>query len=348
MKLTCVSCTACVVLCMIPQTATAAVDLTDKIVLANLDRYEAMLRVGKTRRAIKPRKASILTPRKFPVTFEYWSGNLKIGWQKQTVAKAGVYGFNFKRGRWVLTELKKGTTRRTTKRPSSRIVRKRMVQPRRRLPINADRNRWSPLAQAVYAAGMIYQFVRDEQDRDMLRHLLIRAREDDDWERLESWIRDATIPELYKNDLREAFEDLGRLSEADWKEIDTADDQDWDQARADLGGLISDAEWKNLEDDFADVDTSDYWQENDVDLGDLDFEEFDLADGNLGLVDGIDLIEDFDVGDLGIDSGSFDLGGFDDFGGYDGALGVDVGDFGGGYFGDDDFGDFGGFDDFDF
>ena len=34
------------------------------------------------------------------------------------------------------------------------------------------------------------------------------------------WIRDSKIPELYKDDLREAFENLGRLSDADWKEID--------------------------------------------------------------------------------------------------------------------------------
>ncbi len=70
--------------------------------------------------------------------------------------------------------------------------------------------------------------------------------------------------------------------------------------------------------------------------------------GQLDLGGGLDLTEGFDVDDLGIDSGSYDLGGYDDFGGYDGAVGVDAGDFGGGYFGDDDYGDFGGFDDFDF
>jgi hypothetical protein len=76
-------------------------------------------------------------------------------------------------------------------------------------------------------------------------------------------------------------------------------------------------------------------------LGDLDADYgFDIG--------GVDMAEDLDVGDIGIDSGSYDLGGFDDFGGYDGATDVDTNDFGGGYFGDDDFGDFGGFDDFDF
>ena len=66
------------------------------------------------------------------------------------------------------------------------------------------------------------------------------------------------------------------------------------------------------------------------------------------LGDEIDLAEDYDVGDFGIDHGSYDLGGYDDFGGYDGAYDADIGDYGGGYWGDDDYGDFGGFDDFDF
>ena len=140
-------------------------DISGKVVLANLDRYDAYLRVGKTRREIKPKKASFLMPGKYPVTVEFWSGNTKAGWRKQTITKAGIYGFNFKTGSWSLTELKKGTTRQPSTRPSSKTVRRRIVsQPARRVPINADRNRWSPLARAAYAAGKIYQFVRDEQD----------------------------------------------------------------------------------------------------------------------------------------------------------------------------------------
>ena len=340
----------CTLVFMFPVRVTAATDVANKVVLANLDRYDAYLRIGKTRREIKPRKASVMTPRRYPVTIEFWSGNTKAGWRKQTIAKAGVYGFNFKRGYWSLTELKKGATRRAAPRPSSRIVRQRVVrQPVRRLPINADRNRWSPLARAAYAAGKIYQFVRDEQDRDLLRHLLIRAREDEDWDRLEGWIRDSKIPELYKNDLRDAFEDLGRLSDNDWKQIDTADEKDWNRARGDLGSLISDSEWDNLAADYAKIDTADFWEQNDVDLDALDFvENVNLDAGSLDLDGGLDLAEDFDVGDLGIKEDTYDLGGYDDFGGYDGAFDVDVGDFGGGYFGDNDFGDFGGFDDFDF
>lgn len=357
-------------LAAIPFLEAAAQDVSGKVVLANLDRYVAYVRVGSTRREIKPKKASVLSPKAYPVTFEFWSGNTAAGWRKQTIAKAGIYGFNFKRGNWTLTELRKSTPspaarsgtrvvrQRPAARPSPRAVRQRIVQqPMRRLPINADRNRWSPLARAAYAAGKVYQFVRDERDRDLLRNLLIRAREDEDWDRLERWLRDEPIPELYKDEIREAFEDLGRLSDADWNEIDTADEKDWDQARADLGDLISDQEWDNVAGDFAEIDTNDFWDDNvDVDLGDLDFtEDVDLEDVDLGDLDdghgfdldGVDFAEDFDVGDLGIDAGGYDLGDFDDFGGYDGAFDVDPGDFGGGYFGDDDFGDFGGFDDFD-
>jgi hypothetical protein len=40
--------------------------------------------------------------------------------------------------------------------------------------------------------------------------------------------------------------------------------------------------------------------------------------------------------DVGIDNNSYDLGGYDDFGGYHGTYDVDPGDFGGGGFGDDE------------
>ena len=72
------------------------------------------------------------------------------------------------------------------------------------------------------------------------------------------------------------------------------------------------------------------------------------VDGSIDIGDELDLSEDFEVGDLGIDTGNYDLEGFDDFDGYDGAYDVGPGDSGGGFIGDNDFGVFGGFDDFDF
>ena len=143
------------------------------------------MKFGSIQREILPKKASVLSPKKYPVTIQYWSGNTKTGWKSQSIAKAGMYGFNYKQGGWTLTELEKGTTKRPPP-PSKTVVKQRIVQqPVRRLPLNADRNRWSPLARIAYGAGRIYQFVRDEQDRDLLRELLIRAREDDDLDRLD-------------------------------------------------------------------------------------------------------------------------------------------------------------------
>ncbi|MGY8771148.1 MAG: hypothetical protein ACKVH8_22270 [Pirellulales bacterium] len=326
---------------IISNLAVAAPDVSDKIVLANLDRYDAQLRFGTTRREVKPKKASVLSPKKYPVTVEYWSGNTTAGWKKHSFTKAGTYGLNFKKGHWSITELKKGTTTRSTTPPTRTVIQQRVVQqPVRRLPNNADRNRWSPLARVAYAGGRIYQFVRDEQDRDLLRHLLIRAREDDDLDRVDDWLRDSTIALPHKEELRDIFRDLSDLKDADWNEIDTADEKDWDVAKADLGDLISDKDWSAIDEDFADIDTSDFWEDDvDLDVDDIDFA--DLDDGN------------FDIGDdLDIDTDNYDLGGYDDFGGYDGAFDVGGddfgGDFGGDDFGDDDFGDFGGFDDFDF
>ena len=268
--------------------ARSAPDVSGKIVLANLDRYDAYLRVGKTRREIKPKKASVLAPRTYPATIAFWSGNTKSGWRQQTITKAGIYGFNFKHGRWSLTELK---------RPASR-------QPAAVSP--------SPTA------------VVRPSNTTIVRH-----------------------------------PSVNRPSDEDWKEIDTADEKDWGDARADLGDLISDAEWDNVTTDFAEIDTDDFWQDNlDVDLGDVGIvdnvepDELDPDDGfsdySLDLGDGGDLVEGYDVGDFDIDDTNYDLGGYDDFGGYDGAFDVNTNDFGGGYFGDDEFGDFGGFDDFDF
>ena len=91
-----------------------------------------------------------------------------------------------------------------------------------------------------------------------MRRLLIRARKDEDWDGPERWILDAKNPDLYDDDLREAFEGLGRLSDTDWNDIDTADKQVWNQAFADFGDLISDAEGDDLAAVYAEIDTSDF------------------------------------------------------------------------------------------
>jgi hypothetical protein len=44
-------------------------DLDGKVVLANLDRYQAVLRFGKTQNKNLPKKANVFTQKKYPVTF---------------------------------------------------------------------------------------------------------------------------------------------------------------------------------------------------------------------------------------------------------------------------------------
>ena len=247
---------SCVIL--FPASASAAPDISGKVVLANMDRYPVTLKIGPARRDVQPKKASVVSPKAFPLTVEYWSGNTKTGWRKMTIPAAGVYGFNFQRGSWTLAALKKGTTARApqpggrpvvrqpgrtvVRQPSRTIVQQRIARPVRRYPINADRSRWHPLARAAWFAGSIYQFVRDEEDRDLLRHLLIHGR-DKDWRDFAGWIRDTDkIAVPYKEEILDDLRDLSKLSDADWKEIETADEADWQRAREDLGDLISDAE----------------------------------------------------------------------------------------------------------
>jgi hypothetical protein len=212
--------------------------------------------------------------------------------------------------------------------------------------------RWSPLARAAWFAASIYQSIRDEQDRDLVRDLLVRGREEDlrEFERWLDGYDKIALP--HKAELKEAYEELKGLSDEDWKDIETADEKDWDLAKAETGDLISADDWKNLTDDLADINTNDFWQDTvDVDLDQLNFADNLDVDGHIDVGDAVDLSENLDVGDLGVDTDNYDLGGFDDFGGADGSFDVDPGDFGGGdagFIGDDDFGDFGGGEDFDF
>ena len=84
--LICFSC-----LSLLPNTTAAQKpDIKGKIVLANLDRYDAIVRFGENRCTIKPGKASILTPKTYPATLDYWSGNTNNKWQKTTISKAGI------------------------------------------------------------------------------------------------------------------------------------------------------------------------------------------------------------------------------------------------------------------
>lgn len=324
-------------------------DLSNKVVLANLDRYEAILQFGKSQKRIAPKKATVVSPKKYPIEIEYWTGNKTTGWQKKKITKAGIYGMNFKNKQWIITELKKGGKNPTVSNPKTptpkqghrRIARR----PSRSSAINADRRFWHPLARVAWAAGSIYKFIRDEDDRNLFRHLLLEGREED-IKAFEKWIEDSELADHYKDTIRDAYSELSNLNERDWKEIEKATDEDWDRAREDLGSLVDDNAWKEFSTDFDDIDTNDFWEEGeDLDINDL--EDVGIEE-NLDLeVEDLDIGDTLDVGDLGIDSENYDFGDYDDYGDYgdndfgDNDFGDDFGgdDFGGGFddFGGDDF-----------
>lgn len=192
--------------------AKAAPDIDGKVVLANLDRYDAIVRFGTTTKEIAPRKATIVAPKKYPITFEFWSGNKASAWKKKSISAAGMYGFNFNNGQCVLAPLKTGTGQPPTRR--ARTVNRPVIRPRRSSSINVDRRFWHPLSRVVWAGAELYRFIRDEEDRDLLRAIILRGREED-LRDLERWLRDAAIPDLYKDQIRHAFDELSKLSDND-------------------------------------------------------------------------------------------------------------------------------------
>lgn len=266
--------------------ALGAPDLSDRVVLANLDRYEAYLRFGEVLREIKPKKASALSPKQYPVMIEYWSGDVSTGWKKQTIREAGVYGFEFAQGRWSLTKLVKGTSWRAV--VSSPKIDSKPAKPRPSPVVLRDR---SPAERAAYAAAQTYQFAQDEQDRERLRRLLTRARQNEDFDRVERWLLASAVPEDYRKELREAYEDLARLRSVDRI---SADEEDWIRQLADLGDLVSDDEWDSL----GGVD---------FDLSEFALVEDDPYESSLELSDVLDLVEDVDLDEIGIDTHQYDL-----------------------------------------
>lgn len=358
------------------------VDVDGKIVLANVDRYPAHFRVGKTRKEIKPRKASVLTPKRFPVNVEVWNGvrgNAK--WEKQSLASAGIYTLRFQNGRWSLRKAPpRGTTgatqRRYATRPRSSYRRSTGSAPRvvRRSRRPYYGPRVAVLARTAGSALWLYRFVRDEEDRDLLRSWIIgeeidREIEREIFDRLDDMA--VNLPAGERLEFERALRDLDNLSDRDIESIENATDDDWNQVRDYLGDQVTDNAWNEFASDFGDIDVNDLADQDidigdanidtldaDVDIGDIDAGDIDVGDlgGTLDNVDIGDLgggIEDIDIGDIGGDFGA-DFGG-GDFGGGDlgggfgggfdgGGFDYDAGgfdDFGGGF---DDFG--GGFDDF--
>ena len=350
------------------------VNIEGKVVLANIDRYPAHFRVGSLKKQIAPKKASLLSPKRFPMTVEVWSGARgRAAWEPQSIPASGIYTFRFHNGRWTLSKHQTRptavparsaiTTRPTYRRTTGtapRVVRgSGRVYYGGRLPL---------LRRVAGDVLWLYRFVRDEEDRDLIRDIIIGREIDREiLDRLDDIA--VNLPAYERREFERALDDLESLSDRDLRDLEAATAEEWDQVRDGLGDQVTDNAWRELESDFGDIEVDDLSEQDvadlgeagidsldsDIDIGDLDGGDVDI--GNLGgTLDNIDIgdlgggIEDIDLGDIGggfggdfggdlgggFDGGGFeyDAGGFDDFGG-----GFD--DFGGGY---DDFG--GGFDDF--
>jgi hypothetical protein len=350
------------------------VNIEGKVVLANVDRYPAHFRVGTLKKQIAPRKASLLSPKRFPITIEVWNGvRGRAAWVPQTIASAGIYTFRFQNGRWTLAKHQPPpTTTRYRSTVNSRPTYSRITGATPRVVRGSGRAYYGgrfPLLRRVAGDVLwLYRFVRDEEDRDLIRDIIIGKEIDREIEReILDKLDDMAVnlPAYERREFERALNDLSNLSESDLKELEAATDEDWNQVRDALGDQVTDNAWRELETDFGDFEVDDLSNEDiadlgeagidsldsDIDIGDLDGGDIDMGDLG-GTLDNIDIgdlgggIDDIDVGDIGGDfggdfGGRFDGGGFDyDAGGYD-DFGGGFDDFGGGF---DDFG--GGFDDF--
>ena len=343
----------------------AKVNTEGRVVLANVDRFVASFRVGSVRKDIASRKASLLSPKRFPLKLEVWNGyQRRPAWENQSIAAAGTYLLRYQNGRWTLTKHQPRPAARTARAtPSRQPSYRRATGSAGRVARGGGRSgsggrgpRISLLNRIARDAMGLYRFVRDEADRDLLRDMIIGREIDREIEReildkLDGLAE--TLPAAERAELDRAWNGLKDLSESDLKELESATDADWNEVREALGDGVS-GDWDALESDFSNIDL------NNQDIADLDeagidsldsnidIGDLDSADVDVGTLDSIDIdelsggIEDIDVGDLGRDfDGGFDGGGFDG-GGFDGGYGGGGFDYDGGGF--DDFG--GGFDDF--
>lgn len=354
------------------------VSIEGKVVLANVDRYPVSFRVGSVSKQIAPRKASLLSPKRFPITVEIWNGvRARAAWERQTIPSAGIYTFRFQNGRWTLAKHQPrpstsryrptATVRPTYRRTTGAIP--RVVRGSGRIYYGG---RFPLLRRVAGDVLWLYRFVRDEEDRDLIKDIITGKEIDREIEReILDKLDDMAVnlPAYERREFERALNDLKNLNDRDLRDLEAATDEDWDQVRDALGDQVTDNAWRELESDFGDVEVDDLSDQDiadlgeagidsldsDIDIGDLDGGDIDVGDlgGTLDDVDIGDLgggIEDIDVGDVGGDfgggfdgdvGGGFDGGGFDyDAGGFD-DFGGGFDDYGGGF---DDFG--GGFDDF--
>lgn len=341
--------------------------LDGKIVLANVDRYQASFRVGKIQKQIAPRKASVLNPKKYPLALEIWNGiKGRPGWDKVEIKEAGTYVFRFQGGRWNLTKhsprvgtgnaLTKSTPRRPTYARRSTGSRARVVQRGGGSRVSGRRRTGSgalsTIERGMLAAASIYRFVRDEQDRELIRRLIVDREIDDRVRReIEDRIRDkiwddaVNLPVDDRRELERAWDELERIKDSDWKEAVNLPAEDWDDLRERIGDEIGDADWAEIQKEIGEIGDNIDISTNDIEsLDEAGIEDLEQAVdlGDLDETEVGDFVEDWDVGDFALDSEDLDVGdlGFGDVdGGWNDGGGWDSYDYGGGFeWGGDDWG----------
>jgi hypothetical protein len=90
----------------------------------------------------------------------------------------------------------------------------------------------------------LYRFVRDEEDRDLIRDIIIGKEIDREIEReILDKLDDMAVnlPAYERREFERALNDLNNLSERDLKDLEAATDEDWDQVRDALGDQV---EWE--------------------------------------------------------------------------------------------------------
>ncbi|MGI9516815.1 MAG: hypothetical protein ACR2NP_07220, partial [Pirellulaceae bacterium] len=294
-------------------------DLTGKVVLANADKHKVTFRAGKTQKNINPGKASILSPRQFPISFELWSGDSSVKWKPVTINEPGVYVFRFSGGQWQMTKrnprARPATASRTpttSRRYNGHRTYQRGVgsRPRvvqrgggNRVVINNPRFRrpwrgryWHPISRGIWTVGWIYDAIRDEALREEFRRWIIDGEIDDAVrEEIEDRIWDAikddavNLPADELDELERSWDDLKDITDEDWKEAVNLPADEWDQIRDNLKDDITDEDWKDLQEGVGEIgDTMDV---RDEDIDNMDEVGIDDLEQNVDLndLDGADL-----------------------------------------------------------
>ena len=70
--------------------------------------------------------------------------------------------------------------------------------------------------ESAFSAASLYQFVRDEHDRDLLRQVLLESRYPDKLD-FDKWFKAVNLPAEHEREIREALDDLSKLDDKDWK-----------------------------------------------------------------------------------------------------------------------------------